>query len=172
MQASGLNMLTDCETVQSIYSLVGALGICILDPVVAAVTVHLSHGVEVFVAEFVGHASGGAPQFLALGVMGLTLAVVAVSLSSTQQTYSVIIMQSIFSKIFTKDTPCLALTGELWGVFCDFQIWFMYCSCLCIVVFNIMIYCMHYNGTRLYKHWYWSIHMLDCITKISISACI
>ena len=165
-------MLTDCETVWSIYSLVGALGICILDPVVAAVTVHLSHGVEVFVAEFVGHASGGAPQLLTLGVMGITLAVVAVSLSSTQQTYSVIIMQSIFSKIFTKDTPCLALTGELWGVFCDFKIWFLFCSCRCIVVCNIMIYHVHYNGTGLYKHWYSNIYVLDHITEMSISTCI
>ena len=40
-------------------------------------------------------------------------------------------MQSIFSKIFTKDTPYLAHRGEVWDVFCGFSLWLIFCTTSC-----------------------------------------
>ena len=50
-------------------------------------------------------------------------------------------VQSIFCKILTKDTPKLAREGELWGVFCESNVWLMLCHCHhsaeCNIVTNV-----------------------------------
>ena len=38
-----------------------------------------------------------------------------------------VMTRSIFKKIFTKDTPLLALKGEVWVVFCGSSIWLIFC---------------------------------------------
>ena len=42
------------------------------------------------------------------------------------KTYSAGAIKIIFSEVLTKNTPLLALTGKLWGVFCGFNLWFIF----------------------------------------------
>ena len=52
---------------------------------------------------------------------------------------------STFSKILTKDT------GEIWGVFCEFKFWFMFCLSHCSNIYAAACYIgPRCNGTRLY----------------------
>ena len=51
-----------------------------------------------------------------------------------------VIRRSIFSKIITKDTPYIALMGELWVVFCGFKRTFIFCPSYRSDVYNIMLY--------------------------------
>ena len=44
---------------------------------------------------------------------------------------------SIFLKMLTIDTPYLAREGEIWGVCCEFKVWYMF---YVITVCNIVIY--------------------------------
>ena len=53
-----------------------------------------------------------------------------------------IIIGSISSKFLTTDTPLDACEGEVWGVFGEFKVLFMFHVCHCIVVFNIVLYLM------------------------------
>ena len=62
-----------------------------------------------------------------------------------------IIMQSIFSKNLTKYTPYLALMGEIWGVFCEVKLWFMFWL-ICGVVCDMMKYETQTLYCFLYKH--------------------
>ena len=52
--------------------------------------------------------------------------------------YVAIITRPIFLEVFTIDTLLLALMGELWGVFCEFEISYMFYVCHYIIVTNIM----------------------------------
>ena len=52
---------------------------------------------------------------------------------------SAVIMQSVCSNFLTTDTPKLAHSGEVWGVCCEFQVRFMFCSCHCSDVCKIAI---------------------------------
>ena len=38
-----------------------------------------------------------------------------------------VITRSILTQILTKDTPYFTLTGELWGVFCEYNLWCIPC---------------------------------------------
>ena len=46
-----------------------------------------------------------------------------------------------FLQILTTDAPYLAHEGKVWGVFYEFEIWFVFCCWHCIVINDIMIYC-------------------------------
>ena len=57
-------------------------------------------------------------------------------------------MRYVFQQILTIDTTYLT-KGEVWGVFCDFQLWFMFgMSDVCtIILYHIG---PRHIGTRLY----------------------
>ena len=61
-----------------------------------------------------------------------------------------IIMQSIFSKILRKYTPYFSQEGEIWGVFCEFNLWFIFCCSHWSAVLNIMLYWTAYQAV-IYK---------------------
>ena len=65
---------------------------------------------------------------------------------SVEKQRGAVLTWSIFSKIITKDIPLLALTGELWGVFCGFKLTFIFCPSHLTTSYYIWA---RYNGTRL-----------------------
>ena len=63
---------------------------------------------------------------------------------------------TVFTKFLTIDTTQLALAGELWGVFCEFRVWFVLCLKLlqCFMqhhMFDRVISALHCNIDELCK---------------------
>ena len=52
---------------------------------------------------------------------------------------SAVITRSIFSQILTRDTPQLAREGEIWSVFCEFEVWFAFRASQCSDVWNSIL---------------------------------
>ena len=61
-----------------------------------------------------------------------------------------VIMWSIFFKILTRDTLELAHEGELWGVFCEYKIWFMSCPSQFWIQYHVILDHVIYDGIQLY----------------------
>ena len=66
-----------------------------------------------------------------------------------------VITWSIFTRILTKDSPYFARKGEVWSVFCEFNLWCIFCFSRCHTIFKIM------------SCWRRAITALDCIWFIT-----
>ena len=54
--------------------------------------------------------------------------------------HGAVIMQLMFSKIFTKDTPWLIRKGEIWAVYCGSSIGMIFCLSSCNYLCHILLY--------------------------------
>ena len=73
-----------------------------------------------------------------------------------------------FNKI-TLGTPYLGLMGKVWGVCCEFEVWFMFCCCHRSVQGNTLINWTCYNSTQLYilVTWVKHVHFIYLQVKMS-----
>ena len=80
-----------------------------------------------------------------------------------------IITQSIFSTFFTRNTPQLTHMGEIWGVCCEFKVWFMFCHCHCngiCVILKKLTGAMTALNCIALTHWGWVMHI--CVGNLTI----
>ena len=76
---------------------------------------------------------------------------------------SAIKTRSIFSQIFTKDTPEVTRYGEIWGVFCGCSIWLIFCRSSCN-------YTPRFNEVDRGVYWYHLVR-LSVRPSVRLSVC-